>query len=98
MKACKSSKLMQYIDDEVWSKYSLQEGKSLWNNLETNKNMPHSGDIVMCKILKINQSIQNETNREKNDDCLKRKVEFDFRSFIKGIFIKLKSFKGYNIF
>ncbi len=93
MNACKSSKLMQYIDNEVWSKYSLQEGKSLWNNLETNKNVHHasSGDIVMCKILKINQTIQNETNREKNDNCLNRKAEFDFRISVKGIFFNIEN-------
>ena len=85
---CKSSKLIKYIDNEVWSKYSLQEGESICVNLETKQNiLDRNKNNNVYRILKMNQTIPSETNQRKSDHFMNEHDDFNFRSYLKGLIL-----------
>jgi len=85
----KNSKLIQYIDDEEWSKFSSQEGKSVrvnlenFNNTTTNNNNIRQCDADLYMQLKCNQANQNEMSQRNTD--ADTKGDFNLRNYLRGM-------------
>jgi hypothetical protein len=84
-----NSKLIQYIDDEEWSKFSSQDGKSVRVNLENfNNNNNRQCNVDLCMVLKSNQAYQNEISQRNTDEDTKG--DFNLRNYLRGMLKKVK--------